>query len=227
MPQSLSVVDKMMWNNMKKLFAILIFATALFLLIWQATIYIYRYNQPIEVVDVIKSNKGYYDYLVIKNPPLNGKKFVHWWQEHKEGIKAQYDIPSLSRDGDWVFHIGVWGLGDGFDTDKNGEYKDGYLFEQYEQMCIDELPQEKRCLERENNYAGIGRSDSGLYYIDFFDGGRYIHRGDGQFVESKNSRLSGSMKRLLTIFLLIFVISLLLGRNIYDLYRSKSSRSKK
>ena len=206
----------------KKIFATLILIIALSLLIWQATIYVYRFNQPMVVVDVIKSNDGYLDYLILKNPPLNQTQFICWWQEHKDGIKTQKDVPSISDDG--IFGISVWSLGAGFDTDKNGEYKDGgNFFEIYEQFCIEELPQEKRCLEKENNYIKIGRVRDGWKYIDFYDGGRYIDWGDGQFVESKNSRLSDSMKQLLTTFLLIFVTSLLLGRNIYDLCRSKQS----
>jgi len=165
--------------------------------------------------------------IIVKNPLLSEKQFIRWWQEYKDGIKAQYDIPSLRSYGDGVFEIGVWGIGEGFETDKNGEYKDSRnFFEIYEQFCIEELPQEKSCLEKKNRYADIGRNSSDLYYIDFRAGGRYIHRGDGVFVESKNSRLSDSMKQLLTTCLLIFVLSLLLGRNIYDLCRSKASKSK-
>jgi len=43
----------------KKLFATLVLIIALSLLIWQSSVYIQRYNQPMEVVDIIKSNDGY------------------------------------------------------------------------------------------------------------------------------------------------------------------------
>ena len=209
---------------MKKLFATLILIIALSLLIWQATTSVYRYNQPMEVVDIIKNNDGFYEYIIIENPPLSEKQFIRWWQEHQDSIKAQSDTPLIKDDG--IFSISVWRLGEGFDINKEGEYKKDYGFfvEFYEQFCIDELPQEKRCLEKKNLYADIRRNSSGLYYIDFRAGGRYIHRGDGNFVESKNSQLSDAKKRLLTIFLLIFVLSLLLGRNIYDICRSNKQR---
>lgn len=157
------------------------------LLFWQVGSYVHRYFQPMEVVDIVKSADGYFDYLIVKNPPLSERRFIRWWQDNKETIKAQYDVPSESKDG--VFTIGVWEIGaDGYETDKNGELK-GY-FDVYDQVCIMELPYEARCIDKTNRYADIGRAVSGWYYLDFVraekyfgwgNGNDYIHWGDGHF----------------------------------------------
>lgn len=166
-----------------KLLRLLIIA----ILLWCAGSYSYRYFQPMEVVDIVKSSDGFYDYIVVKNPPLNERRFIRWWQENKETIKAQYDVPSERDDG--VFAIGVWEIGaDGYETDKNGELK-GFN-DVYDQTCIMELPHEARCVDKKNFYARIGRARGGWYsigfaraekYIGWGNGNKYIHWGDGHF----------------------------------------------
>lgn len=157
------------------------------LLLWQIGSYVYRYFQPMEVVDIVKSADGYYDYIVVKNPPLSERRFIRWWQENKETIKAQYDVPSESKDG--VFRIGVWVIGaNGYEIDRNGELK-GFN-DVYDQVCIMELPHEARCVDKKSFYARIGRAVSGWYYLDFAhrekyigwgNGNEYIHWGDEHF----------------------------------------------
>lgn len=158
-------------------------------LLWQTISYAVRYFQPMEVVDFIKSKNGHYDFIVLKNPPLNEQNFIQWWLENKESIKEKYDIPSIDSE-TGSFRIGVWDIAGGYETDKDGEDKPGFfplLFgDIYEQTCILELPQENRCVEKENRYASIGRAVSGWYYIDFANSNEYIQNDRGEFTLYKS-----------------------------------------
>ncbi|MFA5649266.1 MAG: DUF943 family protein [Bacteroidales bacterium] len=169
---------------MKRKFGLLLIAVLTYIF-WQGISYVYRYFQPMEVVDIIKSNEGFYDYIIVKNPPLNEHDFIRWWQENKAGIQVRYAIPS-TRDESGSFTIGVWDIGEGYETDKSGEYKPVFPYlEKYDQTCIMEIVGEERCVEKNNRYANVGRAISGWYSIEFSSGNEYIQNDKGEFVKRK------------------------------------------
>lgn len=51
------------------------------------------------------------------------------------------------------------------------------------------LPQEARCLDKENLYATIDYARGGWYSTRFMSGNNYLHWGNGKFVKQKKEKL--------------------------------------
>lgn len=173
---------------MKKKFKLILTLTVLFLL-WQSISYVHHYFQPMEVMNVLKSPNDTFDDIVLKNPPLNERHFIRWWQENKNQIEEKYNVPSIDPLDD-SYRIYLWDIADGYQNNKEGEEKPGFIAFLsgnyiYEQVCLTALPQEERCIEKENLYALIERTVSGNHYIDFANGNRYIQNKKGDFIQHK------------------------------------------
>ena len=170
-------------KRMKRKFGLLLIAVLTYIF-WQGISYGYRYFQPMEVVDIIKNSQGLSDDIVLNKPLLNELHFIDWWKKNKIIIRDKYQVPDIEQ-GKKTYSIYVWDIGDGYETDKNGEYKPGFIPEKYDQICFMELVQEERCVERKNRYAYIAEKDTGWSFIRFSSGNEYVQNDKGEFVKRK------------------------------------------
>ncbi len=120
-----------------------------FILIW-------RIISPTKIIAVHhKEYPDSYD-IIVKNLPLTDRGKIKWWEENKEQMKKDYNLPIGKEKYDINFFVGDYKENRGTDEDSN-------LY------CFLDMPQKDNCIEKGNQPLTILRvhgKDETIYLLN-------------------------------------------------------------
>lgn len=101
-----------------------------------------------------KQNLNFSD-IAVKNIPFTENGKIAWWQEKKDTLHKDFNIPTPSKNGDW--YISIWNYGSGFQNRPEGDIR-VFSTETQDMICFksdsDKCLQKDLVMRIENNRNG-------------------------------------------------------------------------
>ncbi|MDW6091244.1 DUF943 family protein [Vibrio rhizosphaerae] len=115
---------------------------------------LYLWFRPVQIIGVHHSG-SWITRIVVKNFPITRWGKIRWWEQNKENLKEQYDVPKLDNHG--YFSVSFWDIGSGYREDRMVD-QDSYL------LCFEDMKVKANCIEKNRVFEVVKGRNGGLQF---------------------------------------------------------------